>query len=166
MKATIKINGQEKEVELTDEQVREFGFAVSKGWRPKEGETYYYLDTTGGQLSNIWSNCAINKCHYNIGNFYQSLEEAIFEEICQIYLTKYKRWLENRNEPIDWGNYRQEKWYAYYDYGANKIFFRPECFCQVQGTLYATSKQALQDFIEEIGKDNFIKYILKVRTKS
>lgn len=161
MKAIIKFNGQEKEVELTDEQAREFGFVVSKVWKPKYGEKYYSI--LSGEIYDIkFENSDECNGDYEIGNYYQTYEEAKYERDCQIYLTKYKRWLEEHNKPIDWNNSEQRKWYAYYDYYRRGMGYSFTFSCKKQGSLYATSEQIIDDFKNEIGEDNYIKYILRV----
>lgn len=162
MKATIKCNGQEKEIELTDEQVREFGFKESKVWKPKYGEKYYSI--LSGEIYDIkFENSDECNGDYEIGNCYQTYEEAKYERDCQIYLMKYKRWLDEHNEPIDWSNGKQKKWYAYYVHNSKKIMANYYFVNQHQGTLYATSPQIINDFINEIGDENFKKYILRVK---
>lgn len=161
MKATIKFNGQEKEVELTNEQAREFGFKESKVWKPKYGEKYYSI--LSGEIYDIkFEN--IDECNgdYEIGNCYQTYGEAKYERDCQIYLMKYKRWLDEHNEPIDWHN-DQSKWYAVYRYKYDDIVTLCECSNKKQGVLYATNYEIIEDFIAEIGEDNFKKYILRVK---
>lgn len=163
MKATIKCNGREKEVELTEEQAREFGFVVSKVWKPKQNQHYYYIDKFNEICRHFWTGTDFDKTFYEIGNCYKKANEAEFERDCQLYLTKYKRWLEEHNKPIDWANEEQDKWYAYYNYKNNEISFVFVCTCKAQGVLYATSAQIILDFIAEIGEENFKKYILRVK---
>lgn len=168
MKAIININGQEKEVELTDEQVKEFGLKESKVWKPKYGEEYYYINDYNEVARSYCGHgdYSADKDLYEIGNCYETEEKAEFERDCQLYLTKYKRWLEEHNEPIDWTNEKQDKWYAYYDYKYNMIFIISYLYhTKNQGTLYATSEQIIKDFIAEIGEDKFKKYILRVEDK-
>ena len=163
MKATIKFDGQEKEVELTDEQVREFGFKENKVWKPKEGENFYYINDYNEIALCDWNDGYNNdKTLYAKGNCYQTYEEAEYERDCQLYLTRYKRRLEEHNEPIDWNN-DQSKWYAVYRYKYDDIVILCECSCKRQGVLYATNYEIIEDFIAEIGEENFKKYILRVK---
>lgn len=161
MKATIKFNGQEKEVELTDEQVRELG--LSNVWKPRIKEEYYFLYSTGKVESAIFGSDEVSKGRYDIGNCYRKQEKAEFEQICQLYLTKYKRWLDEHNEPIDWNNSEQRKCYAYYDYYRCCMGYSCTFSYKKQGSLYATSEQIIIAFIAEIGEENFKKYILRVK---
>lgn len=165
MKATIKCNGQEKEIELTDEQAREFGFKESKVWKPKYGEEHYYINDYNEVARSYCGHgdYSADKDLYEIGNCYPTEEQAEFERDCQLYLIRYKRWLEEHNNPIDWANEEQDKWYAYYNYKDNEISFVFVCTCKAQGVLYATSAQIILDFIAEIGEESFKKYILRVK---
>lgn len=165
MKAIIKFNGQEKEVELTDEQVKEFGFKESKVWKPKYGEEYYYINDYNEVARSYCGHgdYSADKDLYEIGNCYPTEEQAYFERDCQIYLTKYKRWLEEHNEPIDWTNPNQYKFFACYNKQTNEIKIDITYIVVLQGVLYAASDDIIDDFIEKIGEDNFKKYILRVK---
>lgn len=162
MKATVICNGQEKEVELTDEQVKEFGFKESKVWKPKDEEEYFWKDSIGNIHIDYWYGSSVDMERYDIGNCYSTKEQAEFERDCQLYLTKYKRWLDEYNDPIDWNNSEQRKWYAYYDYYRRGMGYSFTFSCKKQGSLYATSEQIIDDFKNEIGEEIFKKYILRV----
>lgn len=157
MKAKIIINGIEKEIELTSEQAKELG--LIKYYKPKRQQQYYFLSDCGHETEAKWEDGISDIIRYDMGNCYETKSEAQFERLCQFYTAHYKRWLQ---EPIDWADRTQAKWYAYYDYASNKIDFNHTFVCKKQGTLYSTSKDIIENFIEEIGANNFKTYILRV----
>ena len=165
MKVTVIYKGQANEVDISKELVEEWDLVPpSKVWEPKTNDIYYFLDNRGMVSEGRWEDDYIDKDRYNRLNCYKTKDEAVFASACHWYEAKYKHWLIDNNEPIDWANGKQKKWYAVYKYypmGAC-IDFNVARDHKIQGVLYATSKQIILDFIAEIGEDNFKKYILKV----
>ena len=88
-------------------------------------------------------------------------EEAEFYEQKRIYETQYRKYLlDHEEEPVNWEDDKQEKYYAFYDYDRKRI---GTCFhraVRVQSTIYTTREESITEFAKEIGEDNFIKYIL------
>ena len=162
MKTTVIYNGQKIKVDFTGEELKEMGFQVDKVWKPQEGENFYYSDSYNQIKGTLFGCTRIDNAFYDYGNCYKTPKEAEYERDCQLYLTKYKRWLEEHNEPIDWNN-DQSKWYAVYRYKYDDIVILCECSYKRQGVLYATNYEIIEDFIEEIGEENFKKYILRVK---
>ena len=163
MKAKIIINGIEKEIELTDEQAIELG--LFKTYKPKIGETYFYVADIGVISSNVATGNIKDNTRYSLGNYYKTKKEAEFELLRKLFASDYKQYLEKYSEFIDWQDRTQTKWYAYYDYASNKIDFNRAYVCKMQGALYATSEEIIKRFIEKIGEENFKIYILKVEEK-
>ena len=58
---------------LTDwfEEIKE-----STRWKPENGERYYWLDSNGLVCHNIWADDSIDRSRFEIGNCFQTEEEA------------------------------------------------------------------------------------------
>lgn len=130
-------------------------------WKPNINKRYYYVSDFG-VVHSVWFNDdKYDEWLYITGNCFKTKEEAEeYRKKLETYY-KFKNYIEERNEPIDWENGDQEKWYIYVDFCKNiNIEFDP--FLKQQGTIYATSEQLIKDAIEYVGEDNIKKYILEV----
>ena len=135
--------------EVDESKIKEvLGVKESKVWKPKEGE-YAYLVFASGGIQAHCSNSETEK-FYDMGVVYQTKEEAEFERDKQIFLTKFERYLrENEDEPVDWGNKIQEKYYLYINSNTETVSPSSLCYMHFQGTIYTTSLEALQAFIKD-----------------
>lgn len=74
----IKIN--DKEIELTPEQVKILGEEVKKEkkglWKPGMGEEYYWVDVSGDSGLSYWADDICDRNRYSIGNVFKTEEEA------------------------------------------------------------------------------------------
>ena len=163
MKAKIIINKREYEVEVTEEQLKEIENLSKKRWRACNGEYYFYIDVGGyiGHETEMY--CESDDFKYLIGNYFKTHKEA--EEYKQklIYQQQYKDYVNEHNEcDIDWKDQEQKKYNAAYDLMDELFCIDSVILSYSEGVVYATSKQIIKDFIEEIGEDNFKKYILEI----
>lgn len=80
-----------------------------------------------------------------------------------LYLQKYKDFIgEDILTEEDFKNQNIIKYFAYYDYINEDINIGDHQVIRVQGCIYSKSKQKIENFIKEIGEDNFKKYILGI----
>lgn len=49
----------------------------TKRWKPKVGEEYWFVDTTGIHRISRWYNDLYDKYRYKFGNVFQTEEQAI-----------------------------------------------------------------------------------------
>jgi hypothetical protein len=139
-----------------------------KRWKPGFDEKYYYVDNDGRvedavSASDMRSRSSFECWCYLTGNCFETEEEAEEYKKQIEYTAKYKNYIEEHSEPLDWNNENQEKYCVRYHYIMQEIeivIFRTLKF---QGTIYASSKQIIWDAIKEIGEDNFKKYVLGVK---
>lgn len=133
-----------------------------KRWKPKDGEAYWIVNSGGGLEHYVRVNDFTDNWAYLTGNCFKTKEEAE-EYKNQIYYTaRYKNYIEEHSEPIDWMDGDQNKYYAYYR-DCRELFVESCWFSIIQGTIYASSEQIIWDAIKEIGEDNFKKYVLEVK---
>ena len=135
-----------------------------KRWKPDKFEDYWLVDSGGG-ISKTY-NSENNTCdEYRclIGNCFETQEEAEEYKKQIEYTARYKNYIEEHSEPIDWEDEDQDKYYAEYRHEDEDIYVDWYNTTNFQGTIYASSEQIIKDAIKEIGEDNFKKYVLGVK---
>jgi len=161
------VNNQEKIAELKlqkeaiDKQITELEKEPIR-WKPKNGERYYVpinpcLDYC---FDCIWYNDGYDNNCYDLGNCYQTREEAIEKGNVEYYTKKFKEMSDVTDEM--WNDYNCMKCFACYDYPLKKIMFS-DSYGVKDANSYFTSKAKLLEAIAEIGEDNFTKYVLGVK---
>ena len=135
----------------------------SKRWKPNENERYYTIDDNGDNCDLIWDNDRYDNWRYLIGNCFKTEEEAEEYKKQIEYTARYKNYIEEHSEPIDWCDTNQSKWFVYYSFELKNYHITYTLVENHQGTIYASSKEIIKGAIWEIGVDNFIKYVLGVK---
>lgn len=136
-------------------------------WKPNPNQAYWAVGcnvTFGGKVIDlVWSNDNFDKWCYLTGNYFKTQKEAEEYKKQIEYTARYKNYIEEHSEPIDWKNTDQWKYYAEIDTDEDRIGV--DCYrnWKGQGIIYASSEQIIWDAIEEIGDDNFKKYVLGVK---
>lgn len=136
---------------------------LSKRWKPEYNETYYVVVSQEDITDYIWDGGYFDKWSYLTGNCFKTKEEAEEHKKQIEYTARYKNYIEEHNEPIDWNNQLQNKFAVYYDCSDKIIDVEQVKTYKDQGTIYASSEGILWDAIKEIGEDNFKKYVLGVK---
>jgi tRNA U34 5-carboxymethylaminomethyl modifying enzyme MnmG/GidA len=158
----------ENKIKELEKQIEELKMAKveepqSKRWNPKDDEEYWTV-YSGGELNLVdWYNNEYDEWRYLIGNCFETEEEAEEYKKQIEYTAKYKNYIEEHSEPLDWNNENQEKYCVRYHYIMQEIEIVILRTLKSQGTIYASSKQIIKDAICEIGEDNFKKYVLGVK---
>ena len=163
-----KIKELEKQIaELKMVKVEE---PQSKRWEPDENEKYWISDGVGNIDSLIWDNDRYDNWHYLTGNCFKTKEEAEEYKKQIEYTARYKNYIEEHSEPLNWGNNNHTKYFVCFRKNApsesepvNRLEIDCSYWCKIQGVIYASSKQIIEDAIKEIGEDNFKKYVLGVK---
>ena len=134
-----------------------------KRWKPDRLEDYWFIDSGGSVTRTYNSLNDIDRYRYLTDNCFQTEEETEEHKKQIVYMAQYKNYIEKHSEPIDWTNKEQCKYYSAFDYGFNRIDLDLQTTYKVQGIICASSKQIIEDAINEIGEDNFKKYVLGVK---
>ena len=136
-----------------------------KRWKPEYGERCWAVSNDGVVASDTV--CETNDrfwyWFYLTGNCFKTRKEAEEYKMQIEYTARYKNYIEEHSEPLDWKDEDQRKYYPVFDYKCNKIDICCYCTFKCQGIIFATSEQIIWDAIKEIGKDNFKKYVLGVK---
>ena len=163
------MNQQEYENEIKELKKRieklEAVKVADKGgrWKPKFRDMYYYVELDGNIEKCMCTDADIDRWCYLTGNCFETEEEAEEYKKQIDYTARYKNYIEEHSEPLDWTDRKQSKFGAYYDYDYELVDLENTSLHSNQGTIYASSKQIILDAIKEIGEDNFKKYVLGVK---
>lgn len=151
-----------KELEKQIEELKMAKVEEPKRWKPNENERYHTIDDSGDDCDLIWDNDRYDNWRYLTGNCFKTKEEAEEYKKQIEYTARYKNYIEEHSELIDWDNDNQYKYYAYFLIG-RRFEVASVSRCKSQGAIYSSSEQIILDAIKEIGEDNFKKYVLGVK---
>lgn len=162
MKATLKINDKEIEVDITEEELKKFEEKKPRvRWRAEKENKFWYI-SVGNQCGHDHQE-ACDDFLYSIGNYFQTQEEADFHKNELIYTQMLKDYIyEHDDVELDWKDASQPKWSIEYDTVECEIVLGVGHYCKAQGVIYASNKRVLEDAVKFIGEENVKKYILKV----
>lgn len=133
----------------------------SKRWKPEHNKRYWLIEGESIHKS-LWFNDADDNWRHLTGNCFKTKEEAEEYKKQIEYTARYKNYVEEHSDPIDWEG-EQKKWYAEFDTEDGNIEVNCVYGYKGQGVIYASSEQIIKDAINEIGEDNFKKYVLGVK---
>lgn len=148
---------QEKLAEAEKIKVNE-----SKRWKPIHNEGYLLIRNDGNIGLSYWNNDDMDQWRYLTGNCFKTKEEVEEYKKQLEYTARYKNYIEEHSRPIDWKSRNQQKYNACYSTYDEEIYFESSAYACCQGVIYASSEQVIKDAINEIGEDNFKKYVLGV----
>lgn len=132
---------------------------VNGRWKPENQDNYYYIDDLDIIRENNWHSDIGDKWRYLTHNVFQTREEAEeHQKEIETYF-KFKNFVEERSEPIDWNN-GKEKYFIYYDFHDQYVDFGFNYNSECQGAIYASSEQILRDAIDYIGGEEVAKRYL------
>ena len=128
----------------------------SRRWKPKEGETYYYIGTSGVVYADGWTNHYVDFARYASGNVFKTEEEALFEVESRKVVAELKEFAEPEDR-----KWRDNNWTITYSHGDHAVL--AENWCSIQNaTLYFESKERADEAINAVGVDRIKKYYLRV----
>lgn len=154
-----KIENLQKQIdELKNVKIEE----KQKKWKPAVGEKYYYINSVEKINCYDFIDDEFDNDCVNFGNCFKTKEEAEFALYKIKYTQMFKQYVEEHSEPIDWENSGQEKWFIYYNFNNCCISYCDDDVWKIQGVIYASSQEILQDAIAYVGRENVKKYVLGV----
>ena len=143
--------------EVDESKIKEvLGVKESKVWKPVNHQRFFSILHDGTIGNTIWNSSPYCKTAYEIGNCYETKEEAEFARDKQIFLTKFERYLrENEDEPVDWNNTNNNNFTIRLDHcdDYKTILIVSWRSLQQQGAIYTTNKLVLQKFVEDNESD-------------
>lgn len=126
-------------------------------WRGTEGERYCYIGSDGMLYWNIDGNWDSDNIRYELGNYFQSEEEAKFEIERLKVISELKEWTTSIDE-FDWKDSYNKKYMIVLESDEVKADYF--CSCQTSD-LYFKSKEQAEDAIRAIGRERLIKYYFR-----
>lgn len=157
MKATLIINNQELEVEISEEEYKKLQPEKKKtGYeRVNEGDTYYYGSYRGGVEYAIDDRCPWDDEPYNTANYYSSEVVAQDNARADKLIRQLRRFaVEYREKELDWNDSMIPKYQIIYDYHndivdlANYHSYRP--FGSIFFDSKAVAKSAIDIYHDEL----------------
>lgn len=153
----ICING--KKAELTEEQMRALGIELPKVNSPFERaepyEKFYYIGSIGSvEFGYDGGTCAVGSFddkRFAVANYCTDkaiMEQRALHEILNRLLWRYS--MEHDGDKIDWNDYDQAKYYAYYDHTRNAIFIDYGYGMYKYGMTYFVNRHTAEAAIKEI----------------
>lgn len=160
----IKVNldnltNEERETLL---KLVEKGNKQVKRWRGKKNDTYYSIAGNGCSVDAVESETAYDDNYYRFGNYFKTIDEAIFAREKQYVYQKLKDYaLEHNTEAIDLNNPNQSKWLIKYDSSDKEIRY---CWTSTIfiNQAYFTSEEIARAAVKEVGEDKIIRYLFGI----
>lgn len=133
-------------------------------WKPDENMKYWHVNNKGFCTYGYYINDSYySNWNYLTDNCFKTKKEAEEYKKQIEYTARYKNYIEEHSDPLDWKDINQPKHYSFLDTYYNQICINYVCIRKTQGTIYASNEQIISDAINEIGEDNFKKYVLGVK---
>ncbi len=132
-------------------------------WKPEINERYYYANPVGKCFFNWrdWRGDEFDIHLYNAGLIHKTENEAV-ELGKQMY---YTQWFNNLSDVTDemQKDSNVDKYCIFYDFVIKKISPFHSTTSQFAHVAYFTSVNKLNSAIETIGRENFDRYVMRVK---
>lgn len=153
---------------LTEEERKQLLALVEKGnkskskvWKPKVGETYFFVSSYGETRAESWDNDEFDNGTYDFCNCYKTREQAEFSLKKRKVEAELKRFADEHNDgDIDW-NKEVPKYYILYCHRDDSIGVGDFTYIK-ENTVYFTSKEIAKKAVQEIGEERLKKYYFEV----
>ena len=156
MKGIVKINGQEIEIEINEEQFAQLQVKPKKtGYeRVKRDQKYYTPLNSGVVFNNIDNYVNADNQIYDVANYYSDKTVAENNARADKLFRQLRRFaVENRKEELDW-DCETNKYYISYEHELETFFTDCNTYWQPFGTIYfdteETAKKAIETFEDEL----------------
>lgn len=156
-----------KNVELTPEQEKQIkdylGIKDSKRFVPKGGDKYYWVMGDGYITdATYYPEHPVDRSRLAMGNYFETKVDAEFAvEKYKVY-QELKRFADENNDPIDWSNPLQDKFYIMWDYENYSIRYTFSRWMKTLDAIYFSSKKLAMKAVEKVGEDRIKKYLFEV----
>lgn len=136
---------------------------MSKVWKPKHGEKYYLINSSG-VTGYSWDGDGdyMDQHLYSIGNCYPTKESAEFAlERMKVHTELQRHAAEYNDGVIDWNNTYQPKDFICYNHDDKEITVGSRSYTQ-HNSVYFTDMGIALDAIETVGEDRIKKYMFGI----
>lgn len=133
----------------------------SEKWVPEDNDEYFIPCPTNPSYfeDTYWDNDNYDRHRLKANMVFRTEKEAA-EAGKRMYYTHWYQSLSDVTEEM-WADKNQKKWFAYWNNEDNKACFDCRYTCKFEGT-YFTTKEKCRAAIDEIGEENFKRYVLGV----
>ena len=125
------------------------------------GERYYYINSWGDVVLEMWYNYNIDIYRLKHNNAFHTEKECIFKKEKQEVLAELRQFAEENNGEIEWKNDRQGRWYIKFFLGSGGICFDFDSYKRTN-EIYFTSEQLVQQAVAKVGEERIKKYLFGV----
>ena len=164
MKATLKLNGKEYEVEVSEEMAKDLEKPKKTGYERAKTGSSYFIDC-GNKLIEpyIEQGDSTDDTFYDIANYYSDKTVAQNNGRADTLMRKLRRFaVEHRQTKLDWENQKQAKWGIEYLCDSHKVSYAEYRVLNDFGQIYFDTKETAKLAIEEF-KDELIWYFTEYR---
>lgn len=126
------------------------------------GDIYYWITNNGRVDKFYWRNDSFDRARLAFGNAFLTQEDCEFAIEKLKVEAELKRYASMCEEPLDWNNKEQKKYYLQYNHTDREVdttFEWSWSTCDI----YFTDISILKQAINEIGKERIIKYYLGLK---
>lgn len=129
---------------------------AAKTW-PQAGNAYYYVNTDYNVGANIFADNSVHQRRKQVGNCYDTSEEAEHAAECAFY----RSWYRNLGRSFVPG---ARNWFVNYDFDTERMEFCCWTTSAVENVCFGTREEA-EAAIMKIGLDNYIRYVLDAQQR-
>lgn len=152
MKAILKINGKEIEVEVSEDQIEKMTKKKNPFERVAICQKYFYIGILGDIGTFTERNDANDKLAYSIAN-YCTDKDLIQQQAWRETLNRLLwRWQYENDEPIKWQTLTDQKFAIHYDFVDEEFFVCVFYGSYKSGDVHFTTKEKAEQAIEEVVK--------------
>lgn len=152
----------EQKIKELENQIAELKSAKVEGkvWKPKVGEKCWCVLNSGEVDWFVWKGNNRDIFRYEQGNCFKTEEEAE-EHLKKLTIQgKFKTYVREHSDELDWNDEEQEKWYVYYISKTGEFNYSSYRTSRDSFGVYASSEQIIIDAIEYIGGEEVAKKYL------
>lgn len=164
MKATLKLNGKEYEVEVSEEMAKDLEKPKKTGYERAKTGSSYFIDC-GNKLIEpyIEQGDPTDDTFYDIANYYSDKTVAQNNGRADTLMRKLRRFaVEHREYDLDWNDMCKEKYCIAYDHETKRLVDAFNQIYQAFGKIYFDTQETAKLAIEEF-KDELIWYFTEYR---
>lgn len=146
----------QEELKTLKDRIAELEYHARKEQEfPRDGDEYWYMGVTGNILTSTWEGFASEKDMLEIGNIYETKEQAEF----QVEKLKVEAELRKFSRPFKYGDWNFEILWNNHE---NNIELDWSGYVVRQSVIYFESGEVAEKAIESVGEERVKKYIFGV----
>ena len=150
------IESQQQSLETLKRELEELkAKKENEPWKPKDGNKYWYINTSGWGLTTVWHGDIADESRYALGNVFKTIEEANF----RAEQLKVEAELRRFSRPFDED---ERNWAIIFDVDEKEITIDNERSYQ-SCNIHFASEEIAQKAIDTVGEDRIKKYYFGVQ---